>query len=609
MGFRLVSPFRALTSRVSSRAKALILLATLSLAPVIVLACSNSPSRERVGSSVNAVVSANTSWSATNTTIPINNVWNVQTAAGHYFPVGGIDKTMRQITAFEGKFNGTVGVGWMTRDEDTAPSTPQHATTASSSFGAPTLAGGGAATAYVGPTAVAYLNKDGDGTVTENQWMIASYATSSSGGADIVISVTNNGAQGSTPWTSSSLTGQLLGDNGALPQPGTIVLAVDPSLTYFPAFDYGNATSVAGNYHAVYAYFTSVFAANTGPDAAAGVPYLTEQIAWLFVDSTGTPFLAGQIQDKNGGCPIGTTIVDSGLSYCIDTTFAANTLNLVVGYQNASGCTYPTSGTYLYASWAATNPYGQTLSPNCPITSGSTTFTQKWWFTLLWAPTSAAYVWSGFNIITDTAAPYCIGDQTNWPKPALAFDPTSTNESIAMAVAKSGGANGGTRIHYFQTSPIGCLTDGGTTTIAEGTQTAACAASAGNTDKPCQCGSTSCQATPPTYETDQILPALAYDHQDNGTDNFLTSVWYDNTHQAAGVSAFGSLVGQATSGTNADKPSSLSGLVLLSGPVQEVDASAPLTKQIGIAPLNTANHFYSAMHGSNEVVNSQYTSN
>jgi hypothetical protein len=225
--------------RLSRRAKALLILGMVSMVPGIVAACtSNSPTREVVGSSVNAVVSANTAWPGTNTTIPINNVWNTQTAAGHYDVINGANDTMRQITLFEGNFDGGLGVGYMTRDEDTAPNSPVPATTSTSSFGAPTLAGGGAAAGYIGPAAIAYLDKDGDGSATEGQWLIATQATNANG-ADIVFAITNNGAQGSSPWTSYSMTRLVgSGDGPALNPVGAIVLAIDPSLTNYSASEY-----------------------------------------------------------------------------------------------------------------------------------------------------------------------------------------------------------------------------------------------------------------------------------------------------------------------------------------------------------------------------------
>jgi hypothetical protein len=201
----------------------------------------------------------------------------------------------------------------------------------------------------------------------------------------------------------------------------------------------------------------------------------------------------------------------------------------------------------------------------------------------------------------------CIGDQINWPRPALASDPVDNSVAFATSVYCPSPlcSPAGNRIGYGQTIPMGCsVSGGGFGTEGSGQNPSPCVNS---NDVPCTCNSGgSCGTTPPTYETDQILPELAYNSA-----NDLALTYYDNSGRAstASISAFGDVLGQASAGTNAHLISHLqTGFQVIQPFSQEVDASAVAQRLIGLAPRNEATPFYGASIGGKFVFNQQFNS-
>jgi hypothetical protein len=594
------------------------------IGPVIVVACSSPDEEdEDVGTSRSGVVTSPTSWYEDASTM--TNAWNAQTAAGHVEDASTGVSVTQQVTLFEGNFGGTDGVGWTTRIQNDDMSTISQATT--STWPPHDRV---AISDFRGPAAIAYVdNPTGSGTVTQGQWLAATQATLTVGDvnyADIALAVSGNGGSSWVSWSFITLIGFSQGFEGSI---GAIVLAVDPDPTTYAA-DAGGGGVAAGNYNNVFLYFTVAYAAGTGPDPDAGVPYLAEYFYLIVVDNNNSPHFLNfgtsgvqPITDVYGNCPSSTSIGCPINCICIDTSFAANTMNLAVVHQNGeNGCT---ASTYLAATWATHNPYGETLDASCP----TGTFTQEWRQGIL---TNAAIcaegepgcgTWGNYTYDTDTAARACIGDQVNWPKPAIAYDPTDGGQGFAMAYSKycSGESctPAGNRVYYEQVIGVGCPGADGGFIEQTGPVITPCQIATGypNASAPCVCNSGSgCGTSPQSCELDQILPAMAYDSNGSGANNYpLSAIWYDNTRNCStqGISSFQNVLGAAGGDASAGAgtienlyAAGFSPIVVLA---PELDASASSNKEIGLSPQNAAVHFFSANNGKANVYNSQYGSN
>jgi hypothetical protein len=322
---------------------------------------------------------------------------------------------------------------------------------------------------------------------------------------------------------------------------GEIVLAVDPRTWHadFEGFEdlAGNYTN-GGDYNQVYVYWTE--------DTGSG---LTVNLYVFFVGAD-TGGLSGQLFLVNS----------NNLAYTTtDTTYAANTFNMVIGWIN--GCGNAAQGTFIYGAQATVNPYGTTLDAGCL----SGTYAQEWESAALFDPddVGSSPAWEGPHSFQGWTQRHCIGDQVDWPTPALAFDPV--DHSVAMAVSIycnanlcPGTANGQNRIDTLQTYPFTCP-DGGSGGFGNqggGLTPSPCVQLNGT--GPCVCDTSGCGSTPPSGGTDQILPQLAYNDLDNGTGNQISLIFYDNTGGGGG-SGFGDILGQASAdaGTSTHLVSSL----------------------------------------------------
>ena len=310
------------STKAGRRAMAFLVLGLLSVVPALAIACGSSKAPpEAVGSSVAAITTAASSpWSKTNTTIPLDNAWSTHTAAGDYRNAAG-SPVSHHLTFFTGDFAGTNTPGYVMRDINSAMSNITQVTT--TVWGTPTLGDGYAAASYQSPSTVEYLHVTG-------QWIAFSQATSTHSGLDIVAAITNNGG---TNWPTVVSLSQLELDTGAIAgKVGTIVAAVDQSTTAYTVGTYttlGGFTNAGGNFNNLYLYYTI---------ETPGTPvsmYLNMQL--MFVDSNNRLFFLGGIGNNNGACLLG--VGDPWTTGCFDTTYAANTLNMVVGHETATGCT------------------------------------------------------------------------------------------------------------------------------------------------------------------------------------------------------------------------------------------------------------------------------
>jgi hypothetical protein len=202
---------------------------------------------------------------------------------------------------------------------------------------------------------------------------------------------------------------------------------------------------------------------------------------------------------------------------------------------------------------------------------------------------------------------YCIGDQIDWPKAGLAYDPV--DYSVVTAVSYYQGSGLGNLISLGQYA-FSCPVDGGPGGLStEGTGLNPGTCINGN-DDPCVCGTEGCNALPNGYEDDQILPQVAYNENGNGTDNELSLTWYDNTGRLVGayISAFGSVLGRSSADGGASHLVSQlqPGFAVIEPFTREVDASAKANTQIGLSPRNGSDEFFGASHGTNEVLNQQW---
>jgi type II secretory pathway pseudopilin PulG len=229
----------------------LLILGLVSAVLAVIAACSSTRTRnEAVGSSANLEVVSQVSYQEDSSTM--SNAWNVQVADGLYINSSDAGKN-RVVTLFEGKFNGDAGVGWTSRDRGSAMGSLNQITT--TSWGNPTLIDDAGVSTYKGPAAIQYVQLGseagtGNDPNTQGQWIAAvtaqnteTFSTGCSGGctvSDVVMAVSND--QGST-WVNPVSLQMLLsnqqqaGETG-IGQPnlggiGTIVIAVDPGLTYF----------------------------------------------------------------------------------------------------------------------------------------------------------------------------------------------------------------------------------------------------------------------------------------------------------------------------------------------------------------------------------------
>jgi hypothetical protein len=577
----------------------IVLLLLLPVAPAVAAACSGvKASSETVGSSQNAAVTDASNWSQTYS--GMTQALNPVTAAGTYNNSNGL-AVAHQLTIFNGAFS-TASPGIVTRDINAGMGAIVPVTT--SNWGAITLGDGNPAGSYQYPAATVYAGQTGTWLAASQAWSTAKGTTS----YDIALAVTTNGGTG---WQDVYSLSKMIGYDAGFNTIGDIEIAVDPWTKYYSSGfeNYKGQSSVSGNYNTIYVYYT----VNNGT-------YLTGQFTVFWIDSAGHLFLTtALLNDGNGNCTPFTTQLS-----CQDSAYVGNTMNFVVGHQTNASCspagsTTQDEQTFLFVEWATTNPYGQTDNNGC---GGGGTFTQTWMASVLWDPLQqgATTYWSGngnsassnaaTEITSDWASEtrHCIGDQTNWPRPALAFDPVDYSVAQAWSIfcPSSLCTTTGNRIGSLQTIPMGCATDAGTGFGSEGSGHSPTPCLNPNTLAPCTCGSTGCGTMSPTYEIDQILPELAYD-----SNNDLALTYYDNTGRGSGnnVSAFGDVLAQAAAGTNGHLLSNLQpGFQLIEPFSQEVDASAVAQKRIGLSPTGGYPQFFGASIGHASVFNQQFNS-
>jgi hypothetical protein len=241
---------------------------------------------------------------------------------------------------------------------------------------------------------------------------------------------------------------------------------------------------------------------------------------------------------------------------------------------------------------------------------------QGWFFYWLPNPNSGTFGWNFYpgpdeSSISDYNAIQCIGSQSNWPVPAIAF--SQSDNEIEIAVSRSSSHSGsdagtaGQRIVFYEPEiPGACPLYGGT--CGMGTPAGCSCSSGGATAAPsytnpdvcttngvfCACGTSPCTSSDyPTNTVDEILPQLAYDGS-----NKLGVAWYDDRVNSASGRLFGNIYGQSSSNHHTNGfPSPAADVVILTTDDKESDAEAVNELFIGFAQQNAASHWFGGSHG------------